>query len=98
MCKRAFTEFNIPLQSNDLVDQAEKAPPAKPRLVTVPSGDHPDDDSDLADSGGSDPKDGSDGEEFEAKPEELAKQEGRGRKPKAGTGAAAIAAMNDATD
>lgn len=77
-----LAEFNIPLQSNDLVDQAERP---KPKLVTVPNGDHPADDSDLADGGGSDPKDGSDGDEFEAAPEELAKQEGRGRKPRAET-------------
>ena len=70
----------------DLVDIAEGKVPAKPRprpkLVTIPG--HPDDDSDLADAGGgSDPKDGSDGDEFEATPEELAKQEGRKSKPKA---------------
>lgn len=87
-----LAEFNIPLQSNDLVDQAEKAPPAKPRLVTVPAGDHPADDSDLA-GGDGDPPAGGDG--FEATPAELAKQEGRG-KAKPGTGAAAIAAMKGA--
>lgn len=59
-----LAEFNIPLQSNDLVDQAEKAPRPKPQLVPV--GDHPGDDSDLA------------GEFDEATEEELAAQEGRG--------------------
>lgn len=71
-----LAEFNIPLQSNDLVDRAE-APPAKPRPHLVPVGDHPADDSDLANGG--------DGDEFEeASEDELAAQEGRKAKsPKA---------------
>lgn len=89
-----LTELNIPLQSNDLVDQMEdkddagKAPsgPAavvsrpKPKLVTIPSDGT---ETDLADAA------------FEASDEELAKQEGRG-KPTPGTGAAAIEAMKAA--
>lgn len=70
-----LAEFNIDVEPVDLVDKMEgKDKPRKPRLVTVPS-----DDSDLANGGGSDPKDGSDGDEFtEATAEELAAQEGRG--------------------
>lgn len=53
-----LNELNIPLQSADLVDQAEgKAPsPArsKPKLVTLPRGD----DSDLADPSGEEPQSG----------------------------------------
>jgi hypothetical protein len=49
-------EMNIPLESNDLVDMAERP---KPQLVTIsPPVDHPDDDSDLASPEGEEPADG----------------------------------------
>lgn len=57
---RCFTgllkELNIPLQSDDLVDQAERP---KPQLVTIsPPPEHPADDSDLADPSGEEPTSG----------------------------------------
>lgn len=87
---RCFTgllsELNIPLQSNDLVDQAEgkadRYARPKPSLVAVPLSDGTE--TDLADAA----------EFTESSEEELAMQEGR---PAAGTGAAAIAAMKDSS-
>lgn len=99
----------------DLVDQAQGAVgteviPAvraapRPNLVVVPSDGS---EADLAEAGGADPTPlqlNGEAQQFEAPPEELAKQAGRGaaRKGKAkdgepayGTGAAAIKAMNEA--
>ena len=49
-------ELNIPLQSNDLVDQAQRP---KPQLVTLASPPaHPADDSDLANPSGEEPTSG----------------------------------------
>jgi hypothetical protein len=60
---RCFTgllrELSIPLQSNDLVDQAEaQTPKPKPKLVTVPATPPPADDSDLLGDAGAEPAPG----------------------------------------
>ena len=56
---RCFTgllkELGIPLESNDLVDQAQRP---KPQLVTISVPNHPEDDSDLADPSGEEPTEG----------------------------------------
>lgn len=94
---RCFTgllkELNIPLESNDLVDQAEgkgQPPAAKPRLVTVPKSDGVDADLvDAAETPTPEPAAGTGaaaiaamktgaGDFTEASAEELAQQEGRG--------------------
>jgi len=81
---RCFTgllrELNIPLKSNDLVDQAERKPKAAPALATmgIPSDGT---ETDLADAAEGDPKDDSDGDDGafeEAGDDELAAQAGRG--------------------
>jgi hypothetical protein len=74
-------ELKIPLESADLVDMAEgKTAAKKPALATmgIPSDGS---ETDLADAGEGDPKDGSDGDDGsfdEAGEDELAAQVGRG--------------------
>jgi hypothetical protein len=94
-------ELKIPLQSNDLVDQAEAASRPKPVLATLAPSDGSE--TDLTDAADTEARDldltGANPFE-EATSDELAKQAGRGKstkgkdKPAHGTGAAAIAAMN----
>lgn len=94
-------EMGIPLESNDLVDQAEAAPRPKPVLATLPISDGSE--TDLTDAANTEARDlnlSGDNPFEEATPDELAKQAGRGKatkgkdKPAHGTNAAAIAAMN----
>lgn len=69
-------ELNIPLESNDLVDRAEKgeapAPRPKPKLVTVPTG--PADDSDLGDPSGIEPQTGTGAAAIKAMNDDAAKK------------------------
>lgn len=76
-------EMGIPLESNDLVDQAEAAPRPKPVLATLPISDGTE--TDLTDAADTEARDldltGANPFE-EATPDELAKQAGRGKATK----------------
>ncbi|WP_310530695.1 hypothetical protein [Novosphingobium sp.] len=83
-------EHGIEPMPVDMVDAMQGKPDgyARPKLVTIPAGPESDGtETDLSDAAEFD----------EATDEELAQQEGRGE-PEAGTGAAAIAAMNAANE
>jgi len=89
-------EMNIPLESNDLVDQAQAAATRpKPVLATLPLSDG--NETDLTDAADTEPNaldvvnpfdapaaaEAESDDDFEAPPEELAKQSGRGAGKKA---------------